>query len=61
MEVLFILFIVLAFITLVGHSIWLGIAAVYRWAFGDEKANRVEVVPRFDPVASKFNDLRITE
>src|SRR6201988_490785 len=61
MEVLFILFIFLAIITVVGHVIWLGLAAVYRWAFVDEKARRLEVVPRFDPVISKLRDLTTTE
>jgi hypothetical protein len=60
MEVLFTLFIVLAIITVVGHVIWLGIAAIYRWAFVDEKVT-VEVVPRFDPVVAKLKDLTITE
>ena len=61
MEALFILFIILAIITVVGHAIWLGVAAVYRWAFVDEQASRVGVVPRFDPVVSKLRDLTTTE
>ena len=61
MEALFILFIFLGIITVVGHVIWLGLAAVYRWAFVDQKANRVEVVPRLDPVVSKLKDLKTTE
>ncbi len=59
MEVLFVLFIFLAIITVVGHVIWLAIAAVYRWAFVDEKRN--EVVPRHDPVLSKLVALKTTE
>jgi hypothetical protein len=61
MEVLFILFIFVGIITVVGHVIWLGIAAVYRWAFVDEQARRVSVVPRHDPVLSKLVDLKTTE
>src|SRR6185295_7200131 len=61
MEVLFILFIFLAIITVVGHVIWLGIAAVYRWAFEDERARHVPVVPRHDPVLSKLVNLKTTE
>ena len=61
MEALFVLFIFLAIVTVVGHLIWLGIAAVYRWAFVDQKSSRIEVVPRFDPAISKLNDLKTTE
>src|ERR1043165_3289728 len=61
MEVLFILFIFLGIITVVGHLIWLGIAAVYRWAFEDEKARHVPVVPRNDPVLAKLVNLKTTE
>jgi hypothetical protein len=61
MEVLFTLFIFLAIMTVVGHVIWLCIAAVYRWAFVDEKASRLEVAPRHDPVLSKLIDLKTTE
>ncbi len=61
MDTLFILFIFLAIITVVGHLIWLAIAAVYRWAFVDQKVSRIEVVPRFDPAISKLNDLKTTE
>lgn len=61
MEVLFILFIVLAIITVVGHSIWLCIAALYRWAFVDEQASRVSVVPHHDHTLSKLIDLKKTE
>ncbi len=61
MEVLFILFIFLAIITVVGHVIWLSIAAVYRWAFVDESAYRPQVVPRHDPVLSKLINLKTTE
>src|SRR5262245_12422997 len=57
--ILFILFIFLGIITVVGHVIWLGIAAVYRWAFVEAK--RDEVVPRFDPLVSKLKDLKTTE
>src|SRR5690349_23983866 len=62
MEALFILFIflgILGIITVVGHVIWLGIAAVCRWAFVNEKRN--EVVPRFDPAISKLSGLKTTE
>ncbi|HEY0764940.1 MAG TPA: hypothetical protein VGD61_21355 [Pyrinomonadaceae bacterium] len=61
MEILFILFIFLAIITVVGHVIWLGLAFLFRLFFGNEQAARVEVVPRFDPVVSKLNDLKTTE
>ncbi len=61
MEVLFVLFIFLAIITVVGHVIWLGIAAIFRWAFVDEKAYRTQVVPRHDPVLSKLVNLKTTE
>ena len=61
MDTLFILFIFLAIITVVGHVIWLGIAAIFRWAFVDERSRRIEVVPRFDPAISKLNDLKTTE
>jgi hypothetical protein len=61
MEVLIVLFIVLAFITIAGHLIWLGIAAIYRWAFGNEKADYVQVVIRADPVLAKLKDLTTTE
>ena len=61
MEVLFILLIFLGIITVVGHVIWLGIAAIYRWAFGDEQARYVPVVPRHDPVLSKLVNLKTTE
>ncbi len=61
MEGLFILFIVLAFITVVGHLIWLGIAAVYRWAFGDEEVTRFDIGSRSDPLVSKLRDLTTTE
>src|SRR6185369_9942991 len=43
------------------HVIWLGFAAVYRWAFVDEQARRVSVVPRHDPVLAKLVDLKTTE
>ena len=33
---LFVLFIFLGIVTVVGHVVWLGIAAVCRWAFVDE-------------------------
>ena len=58
---LFVLFIFLAIITVVGHVIWLGLAAVYRWALLDERSKRVEVVPRFDPVLSRLVDIKKTE
>jgi hypothetical protein len=61
MEALFILFIVLGIITIVGHVIWLGIAAVYRWAFVDEPAYQTQVVPRHDPVLAKLVNLKTTE
>src|ERR1044072_87836 len=61
MEVLFILFIFLGIITVVGHLIWLGLAAVYRWAFEDERARYVPVVPRHDPVLAKLVELKTTE
>jgi hypothetical protein len=61
MEVLFVLFIFLGIITVVGHVIWLGVAAVIRWAFVDEQARYVPVVPRHDPVFSKLVDLKTTE
>jgi hypothetical protein len=61
MEALLVLFVFLAIITGVGHLIWLGIAAVCRWAFVDQKASRIEVVPRFDPAISKLNALKTTE
>src|SRR6185369_6217468 len=58
---LFVLFIFLGIVTVVGHVIWLGIAAVCRWAFVDEQARYVPVVPRHDPVLSKLVDLKTTE
>ena len=58
---LFVLFIFLGIVTVVGHVIWLGIAAVYRWAFVDEQARYVPVVPRHDPVLCKLVDLKTTE
>src|SRR6185503_16444351 len=61
MDVLFILFIFLGIITVVGHLIWLGLAAVYRWAFEDQKARYVPVVPRHDPVLAKLVELKTTE
>src|SRR6185503_14812628 len=61
MEALFILLIFLGIITVVGHVIWLGLAAIYRWAFVDEQARYVPVVPRHDPVLSKLVDLKTTE
>src|SRR6185503_8861747 len=61
MEALFILLIFLGIITVVGHVIWLGLAAIYRWAFVDEQARRVTVVPRHDPVLAKLVDLKTTE
>src|ERR1041384_1500086 len=64
MEVLVALFVLLIFlgiITVVGHVIWLGIAAVYRWAFVDDQARRVTVVPRHDPDLAKLVDLKTTE
>ena len=61
MEILFILFIFLAIITVVGHVIWLGLAALFRVFLGNKQAIGVEVVPRFDPVISKLNDLKTTE
>jgi hypothetical protein len=60
MEVLIVLFIFLAIITVVGHVIWLGVAAVCRWAVG-EQAGHVPVVPRHDPVLTKLVDLKTTE
>ncbi|HKU74199.1 MAG TPA: hypothetical protein VJR02_09780 [Pyrinomonadaceae bacterium] len=61
MEALFVLFIVLAIITVVGYVIWLGLAAVYRWVFVDETAYRTQVVPRHDPVLSKLVNLKTAE
>ena len=58
---LFVLFIFLGIVTVVGHVIWLGIAAVYRWAFVVEQARYVPVVPRHDPVLSKLVNLKTTE
>ena len=59
MEALFILFIFLGIMTVVGHVIWLVIAAVYRWAFVDERIERV--VPAYDPALSKLIALKTTE
>ena len=61
MEALFVLFIILAIITVVGHVIWLGIAAVYRWAFVAETAYRTQMVPRHDLVLSKLVNLKTAE
>ena len=61
MEVLFVLFIFLGIITVVGHVIWLGVAAVFRWAFVDEQAGHIPVVPRHDPALTELVDLKTTE
>src|ERR1700752_4821003 len=61
MEGLFFLFILLAFITIVGCLIWLGFAAVYRWVFVDEKPTHIEVLSLSDPLTSRLKNLKTTE
>src|ERR1044072_8250311 len=59
MAALFILFIFLGIITVVGHLIWLGIAALFRWAFVNQKTE--SVVPDYDRALSKLVALTTTE
>jgi hypothetical protein len=62
MEIIIPLLIVLAFITIVGHVIWLGIAATLRWLFVDDaEITSIELAPRNGSVVAKLSDLKITE
>jgi hypothetical protein len=61
MEILIILVIVLGFITIVGHLIWLMFAAIVRWAFDDEEPPKHSLTSSYDPFAEQLRDLATTE
>ncbi len=63
MDTVIALFVVLGIITVLGHVIWLAIAAVFKWLLSDgETASPLNVVtPREDPIVRKLRDLDITE
>jgi hypothetical protein len=58
--ILILLFVLLTVITIVGHLIWVVLAAILRWLLAD---NRTEPPPsiRSDPLTDKHNDLVATE
>src|SRR5678816_3809093 len=60
---LFFLFIFLAIMTVVGHGIWLLIAAILRFLFSDDTSttNRRQPTRVFEPSVKPLDDLDITE
>src|ERR1044072_4940523 len=61
MDILIVLVVVLTAITLIGHLIWLGVAAVIRLFFLDDNQLPPAVVPRHDPVVAQLKELNIAE
>ena len=63
MELLFLLFVLLAIITVIGHGIWLTVAAFLRFLFSDDTAakNNDPPVRLFEPSVKPLDDLDITE
>lgn len=59
MEVLFFLLALLTVITIVGHLIWLVVAAILRWFLADDTGTRNEV--SLNHLSKQLNDLATTE
>lgn len=63
MDILFILLVLLTIVTLVGHGVWVAIAAVIRLMLNDRDGNKKNdgVTRLFEPVNGQLNDLAATE
>src|SRR5215210_6532129 len=62
MNILIILALVLAFITVTGHLIWLAIAGIARWLRSDDPTTtNIHFEPRPDSIVAQLDDLTITE
>ena len=61
MEILFVLLILFTFITVVGHLIWVAIAAIVRMLIADDVVIADEPPQRSDPRHQQLKDLAVTE
>jgi len=61
MEILFFLLVLLTIITLIGHGIWVAIAAFIRLLVNDDGDKDDRVTRLFEPPAGPLNDLAATE